>query len=502
MRRLTAAVSLTTLALVLAGCGTTTPVPVTGADGNLVSVNVVAPSTGLPGLGTLGLTGDAPARHVTVTVRDGNNKVVSFNGTAYDPSGYGAKTLELNLGNHFRQTLLLPAGTYTFENAVMDDAMNSTLLAYGPATENIGTLTSTGGVVRLSSHAVMDVSRSSLAPTMSTPQLFTDSAFNLGLNPKTAPVMGTSASVPTSDIGSVNYSLGNPTDGEFNSAGSKVGVNVTARGTDADSTLNVTATFDAWQQVAGTTTATYRSASISYAQGIATNAAYADSTMPVVSFSPVVPGNTTFALRPQAVVAPQVGVPLTLSGTATDDVQISAVRVYDNTLLVGSSSPNADGGSLVNTDAAGAWNVSWVPQRAGLHELMVIATDSNGNETRVRQSVTVAAATGGTADYDALYSYGSDSYVMQYPTVAPFSELWIKVSGGPSGLTQNMSVYSYNGNTGLSVSYGPSHAAQTPVPMYYMNSYATTVPGGDYYVHLVNASANSYSTQFTSGINY
>ncbi|GGL10861.1 hypothetical protein [Deinococcus radiotolerans] len=287
MRRTVSALACPSLALLLASCGHSTATPTASPLTELrLSATGFMVGAAPQDLGGLGLTSDAPARHVVVTVRDDSGQVVTFNGTTYDPTGTGAATVELNSGNLFRRTLLLPSGTYTFENAVKDDATNATLLAYGPAAENAGTLTTTGGSVRLTAHAVMDPASSVLAPTENVPQLFTDSTVNLALSPKTAGVNGASATVPTSDISAVTYSLGSPTDGVLNGAGSKVGVNVTARGAADDTTLNVTASFSAWIRVAGTDTATFQSVSVSYAQGIAMYAVVQQAA-PLMGFAPI-----------------------------------------------------------------------------------------------------------------------------------------------------------------------------------------------------------------------
>jgi hypothetical protein len=122
-KRTQLALALTTA---LASCGPqNAPTP----NAPLVKVEVAAPmafgagqTLGSQGLSAQGLTADAPARHHDVTVRDSSGKIVAFSGTTFDPTGAGNKTLTLDAANNFKQTLLLPAGNYTFENKVKDDA--------------------------------------------------------------------------------------------------------------------------------------------------------------------------------------------------------------------------------------------------------------------------------------------------------------------------------------------------------------------------------------------
>lgn len=336
-----------------------------------------------------GLTGALPAAHFDVRVRDSAGKPVAFQGTTYDPTGTGSATLTLNTVNGFQQTVLLPAGDYTFENAVLDDASGAVLLGYGPAAENPATVRADGGSVRLKFHAVFDRASSTLAPTLSMNTLFTGVTFNLALNPKTAAVAGSSVGVPTTDLGNVTYTLGSATDGVLNGVGGKVGVNVTALGTAGDSVLNVTASFNAWVRDGSKDTATYKATTLEYAQSIMRGGLglTTDGVMPVA--------------RLATVSGAVVGSVTTLKGTATDDVQVNAIRVYDNGTLV-ASSVNAEvvtGVTVVTGDVAGAWSAGWTPGTAGGHELTVVVSDSSGNEARAGQVVNVAAPVQTAADF-------------------------------------------------------------------------------------------------------
>ncbi|WP_188969341.1 Ig-like domain-containing protein [Deinococcus aerolatus] len=391
------ALLLLSLPLLAASCGSVSPVPTPPAAAEPTSSELVSLRISAAGnVKTQGLAGDFPAAHFDVRVRDASNQPVAFNGGNYDPTGKGARVLTLNTSNSFQQTLLLPAGEYTFENAVLDDSTGKVLLAYGPASENPGTIRGEGSIVQLKFHAVFDKSVSTLAPAISLPQLFTGRTFNLALNPKTAPVGGLSAVIPTADLGNVTYTLGNPTDGVLNNAGGKVGVNVTARGTASDAVLNVTASFSAWIRNAGTDTASFGPTTLEYAQKIELSALVADLKVPVLTFAPV--GN---AVR---------NVSTTLSGTATDDVQLGAVRVYDNGALLASSEPG-EAAARIAIAAGGSWTVGWTPQIAGSHTLTAVATDSSGNESRAQQTVEVA---GGTAQSTGEFIFSPDTRSVEF----------------------------------------------------------------------------------------
>ncbi|UQN05424.1 Ig-like domain-containing protein [Deinococcus sp. QL22] len=482
MRKTPTVFAFMSLALVLASCGgTNTPgipgVTTPGATAPLVKVDVAA----LGGLRAQGLTGDAGPLFFNVNVRDSQNQLVAFNGTTFDPTGTGTKTLTLNVSNAFRQTLLLPAGTYSFETAAKDGATGSTLLAYGPAAENTAAIQGDGAVVRLTFHAVFHKASSSLDFSTNTPLLFTNTTFNLKLSPKIAPVTGLSATVPTTDIGNVTYTLGNATDAVLNNAGSKIGINLTARGTAEDSTLNVTASFNAWTQVDGTDTAVYGPTTLDFSKAIETNALVADTVMPTLMFNAV--SNTA------------VGASRALSGRATDDVMLSEIRVYDDNALV-ASNVASDNVTAITTDARGNWSSTWIPTTVGSHQLSVIVSDSSGNETRAEQTVSVAAAP--LNNYDLLLDYASYGYYDYRDVTMPAnSELWVKVN--TNGWTGGNIAYAYNHNsTGMTATIGTSRLDQRAFAEnygYYSIEYGFGSPTGEIYMYLKNTNDSAITVQ-------
>ncbi len=165
----------------------------------------------------------------------------------------------------------------------LDADSRSALLAYGPGSENAAQVDAEGATVRLRVHSVVDPDQSTLTSAMNLNKLFTDTRFTLNLRPRTAAVNGVSSAVPTSDIGEVVYRLGAPSDGELLTAGSPLGVQVKARGTDTDSVLNVTASFGAWVRVGNTDTAAFTDMPVSFAKQIQMNAVAVDLTPPEVT---------------------------------------------------------------------------------------------------------------------------------------------------------------------------------------------------------------------------
>ena len=352
--------------LLLAACSA--PSTPQGNTTTLRSVTVNA--AGIAAFRPQGITGTTPALDMSVRVRSSNGLEVHFagNGTTYDPTGNGTTVITLDSDNGYTRDLLLPEGNYSFEIAGLDAASGTTLLTYGPGSENTATVDATGATIRLKAHSVLDPVVSTLETAMNMPTLYTDTRFTLNLRLKTASVNGTAGAVPTSDISAVTYSVGAASDGDLTLPGSKLGVQVTSRGTDLDSELNVAAKFSAWVRVAGTDTAAYSPVQINFAKQIQMNTVTVDMTMPTVTFQ-----------APADISPTQAGV---LKGTATDDNMISSIQVYDDVTLIASTDAN-DNVALVTTDASGAWSAPWSSTELGEHKLSVVVNDDSGNEHQV-----------------------------------------------------------------------------------------------------------------------
>ncbi len=436
-----------TLPLILAACGTAaTPTAAAPANAKLVKLALHAP---VGAFRAQGLPTGVSAMHFNVHVRDSNNKLLAFKDGAYDPSGQGSTTLSLNSGNAFAQTVLLPEGSYTFENSVKDDLTDRALLAYGPATENEATVSSEAGVVMLKFHAVYDPTSSSLDFGTNVPHLMTNMTFNLGLFAKSSPVDGVSASIPTSDLGPVSYSIGG-TDGTLNSVGSKLGVNVTAGGTLDDTVMDVQASFSAWVRDGDNDTAAFVPTTLAFSKTIEMEVPLkADAVMPVANLN--------------AVADTYVGASFDLSGMATDDVMVGSIKLYDNMNLV-ASSDERDGVPMLYSNGDGSWNASWTPSTKGSHELTLAVTDSSGNESRSSQTVQA-----GVQNYDRQLNYAdnggySDS---EYYTLGAHSDTWVKVNTNGYVGYNYFRFFLYGSSlNGLSATYGITMTDQMPMNGY------------------------------------
>ena len=77
-----------------------------------------------------------------------------------------------------------------------------------------------------------------------------------------------------------------------------------------------------------------------------------------------------------------VGVPITLTATATDDKSVVSVQFFDGTTAIG-------------TDTTAPFSVNWTPSVTGAHTLTARATDNDGaTTTSAAVSVTINSATG------------------------------------------------------------------------------------------------------------
>ena len=88
---------------------------------------------------------------------------------------------------------------------------------------------------------------------------------------------------------------------------------------------------------------------------------------------------------------PVAGVSLTLTGTASDDREVTRVEVYNGVLKVGEA-----------TLAAGAWSLAIVPL-AGAQDISVLAYDAAGNVGRANLSFTAGEA-GGASGLDPSFA--------------------------------------------------------------------------------------------------
>ncbi len=370
-----------TLPLILAACGSATSTP--AASSEMVSLTLNSGLTvALPqalqaqGLKPLGLpsTGTASAvTYIKVNVKDSNGNPVSFDGNNVYKVGGAQSFITLSNTNPTTK-LLLPKGTYSFES-VGKDNQNGTFLAYGQ--DNGKDLSALNPSVNLGLHTLMSQANSTLTSKLPVNFVNTTDKLDLRLAVRTP---GMALNVPTSDY-TVAYSSNEVS--VLNS--SQLGANVQVNGTTSQSSVGVTATVTGWVDN-GNETASLLSRPVSYTVPLSVTGLGTDATPPAVTMNAV--GTATNTI-------------MSLSGTASDDKGVQSVKVYDGSMLIGSTD-SADNVTLISFSGSN-WSFGWT-SGATAPELQVFVTDTAGNQTTAKPStgpqVQVYTAPSGT-----IYEY-------------------------------------------------------------------------------------------------
>jgi len=362
------ALAALTLPLLLAACGSaSTP----ASSGELVSLTLnsglTAPAStqgltpqGLPSTGTT-----SAVTYIKVNVKDATGKALTFDGSNVYKVG-GPQTFITLSNTDPTAKLLLPRGTYSFESIGKANATGA-FLAYGQ--DNAIDLSPKTPSVNLTLHTLISPANSTLISKLPTAYVNTTDRLDLRLAVKTPTA---TLDVPLSDY-TVTYSNTDAT--VLNS--SKLGANVQVVGTTGQTTATVDALVNGYVAT-GTETATVQSQKVTYQVPLSLTGLGTDATPPTVTLNPV---------------AASINTALTLSGTANDNKAISQVRVFDGSVLIGST--NADdvtAGAKLITFAGTTWSFNWTSGSAA-PELTVVASDAAGNESRVvpQSGVTVVA---------------------------------------------------------------------------------------------------------------
>ncbi|GHF62184.1 hypothetical protein HNQ07_004360 [Deinococcus metalli] len=376
MKKILPVFAALSIPMILASCGTAFTPAATASKGPLVSLRLNM-GLGAQGLPTGGFA--VAGAHLKVKVADSAGQPVTFTDGVYAPAGNGDAFLTLNAANNFGATVLLPKGQYTFETISKDgpDEQNTTgtLLAYSKTA--LTTVDASTPNVRLSVHAVMDALNSDLTFALPTEDVYTNDTLDLRLHVRTSGVDGTSFTVPTSDFSVGNYSA---TNGTLNtSTASKLGVSVLATGLSSDPSVTVSVPVTGWVRDGDAETASVQTQTVTFTHKVISGVVTID------------------VMPPSATVAPlkaNLNANVTVMGTAGDDRAVTEARLYDGTTLVASTDASEQGeavSTLSFPDGEGNWTAQWTPMTAGDHTLTLIVNDAAGNETRVDQSVTVAA---------------------------------------------------------------------------------------------------------------
>jgi len=374
-----------TLPLLLAACGSASTPVATGGDLVDLTLNSGLKAIASQGLKTQGLPTNGTVSAVTfikVNVRDANGTLVTFDGSnVYKPGG--TQTFITLSNSTPTAKLLLPKGTYSFENIGKETAAGQ-FLAYGQDTGI--DLSAKNPSVNLTLHTLINAANSTLASKLPTTYVNTTDKLDLRLAVKTP---SATLDVPLSDY-TVTYSNADATV----LTSSKLGANVQVVGTTTQTSVSVDATVNGYVAT-GAETAAVQNQKVTYTVPLSGTGLSTDATPPTVTFNPVTASPNTA---------------MTLSGTANDNKAISQVRVFDGSVLIGST--NADdvtAGATLITFTGTTWSFNWTSGSVA-PDPTVVASDAAGNESRATPSSPVPAAGQGslsvTSRLPEVYSSG------------------------------------------------------------------------------------------------
>ncbi|GGL93729.1 hypothetical protein GCM10010840_34650 [Deinococcus aerolatus] len=455
MRRPTGLLAFTTLGLVLASCGQQAPQPASApTSGNMVTLTLASPLAGFKtqGLPT-GPDGRSTVTHLKIKVKNAQGTYVQFNGqNVYQQNG--AQTFLTLSSTQPNATVVLPRGTYTFEN-IGKDNVEGTFLAYG--TNDGVDLTQGSSTINLQLHALADEGTTTFIDKFKWKSVATQETLDLRLNVLNA--QGTV--VPTGDYSPVTYQIvdaqGQSLSGvaDVLAGSSKLGARVKVIGTTSTSALFVKASTQAWQAT-GSETAAPTTFSKTFSIAFDKTGLSVDTQAPQVTLNAV--GTVT------------AGQDVTLAGTASDDGDLMAIRVFDGSMLIGSTDAAEWGqngvAEVMFTPGSGQWSLNWTPTTSGAADLLVIAADKAGNEGRAQAQKAL----------QFLKSFGATSFlhsvaIKQDGTVAAWGNNGNGQTDVPAGLT-NVVATSTGWDHSLAlkqdstiVAWGYNGSGQTTIPV-------------------------------------
>jgi len=425
-----------TLPLLLAACGSASTPVATAGDLVDLTLNSGLTSVTSQGLKAQGLPTNGTVSAVTfikVNVKDAHGNLVTFDGSnVYKPGG--TQTFITLSNTNPTAKLLLPRGTYSFEN-IGKASNGGQFLAYGQ--DNSVDLSPKNPSVNLTLHTLINAANSTLIPKLPTTYVNTTDKLDLRLAVKTP---SATLDVPLSDY-TVTYGSADATV----LTSSKLGANVQVGGTTTQTSVSVDATVNGYVAT-GAETAAVQDQKVTYTVPLSVTGLNTDATPPTVTLNRV---------------AAATNAAITISGTANDNKAISQVRVFDGSVLIGST--NADdvtAGAKLITFTGTTWSFNWTSGSV-IPEITVVASDAAGNESRA-----------GSVDASGqVVSWGKNDRGQTDAPALPVGVTYTAVDGGYS---HSLALRS----DGQAVAWGYNGDGQTNVPALPAGVIYTAVDGG------------------------
>ena len=385
--------ALTLPLLLMAACNqqaTVQPSSSTALSGSpLVSVVLSAPLGTVTALHTQGIPfaddGTPIVQHVHVRVFDEAGQPVRFDDantqTASGTHAYVDLTPSQNAC-----TLLLSPGKYSFQAAGLDDSSGSPLLAFGRLDNKVISGNDTSILLPLRT-LIGKTDKVVLQTALPMNYVMPGQVFDVNLLVSTAASGGKSYPVPLSDF-SASYALTNTGDTllAFSPLGARVKAGTTSSTFGLSAKVTGLSLGDVLEQEAVVPNEQVFTPQLNLPV-YSTVQLGADLERPVVHV-------LNFGSFNEPLGTVVVGERSFLTGFVSDNVGVAAVRIYNGVQLISSSDAGEygqNGVSQVTFDSSGNWTGTFTPPTTGSFSLLVVATDTSGNEIRVPFGVYASA---------------------------------------------------------------------------------------------------------------
>ena len=351
-----------TLAMFLSACGSSQPKLPSNNNTHEITLSIPALGNGITPQGIPFDDEDNPVvQHVKVDIiNTGGTVQTSLSLSPSSPS----KTIEIL------------QGTYIFKAKGFDqNSSTKTWLAYGETSQGITAETT----VSLPLFSLIDSAL--LSPSAPISEIIPGQSLDLILSVVT-PLF--TANVPLANF-EVDYST---PDGSIKTS-SKRGVRFDVSSTPSSDVFNATTTVTGWQIVDGSAIAN-GNVTGSFSRPFAGGSSSGNGTFITDLEQPTLSVNT--------VANANAGTPITLSGSADDNMGLDRIQIYDGVVLIASSHSEDNQDPTVSnigfTDLN--WSTIWIPDNAQTYNLTVTAIDSSGNQREKNLRISVGTGSGGS----------------------------------------------------------------------------------------------------------